>query len=130
MKTFIGAEMKEGKVLNENASRLEKYYNAVINEDSSAGENILEFIEFEDLQELRAAGVFVNFDMVLLLLGQESQDTCLEIIDHVLKSEIRNKMAIIVFPSTDRLSVGGFELQKHSQKSSPKYDSRFSVSLD
>ena len=31
---------------------------------------------------------------------------------------------------TDRLSVGGFEPQKHSQKSSPKYDCRFSFLMD
>ena len=98
MKTFIGAEMKEGKILNENASRLEKYYSAVINEDSSSEENLLEFNEFQDLQELRAAGVFLQFDTVLLLLGQESKDACLDIIDHVLKSD-RNKVAIIVFPT-------------------------------
>ena len=123
MKTFIGAEIKEGKILNENASRLEKYFDAVTREEPDSALNILEFHEFEGLQELKDENVFVKFDTVLLLLSQDNQDTCLEIADNICKSEAQYKSAIIIFPS----EVSYFQFMSYIRGKDTSYLKHFEV---
>ena len=105
LEPFIGAEVKEGK-MNESASRLKKYYNAVVSDSDSPSPDIdmVEFKDFDDLKELKESGVFAKFDTILLVLGKlkkESAEVCLAIADLVINSPETYKSAIIVFPSED-----------------------------
>ena len=104
LKPFIGAEVKEGK-MNESASRLKKYYNAVVSHSPTPDIEMLEFKELDDLEELKDSGVFDKFDTILLVLGKEkkeSAEVCLAIADLVINSTESYKSAIIVFPSEDQ----------------------------
>ena len=105
LEPFIGAEVKEGK-MNESASRLKKYYNAVVSDSDSPSPDIdmVEFKDFDDLKELKESGVFAKFDTILLVLGKlkkETAEVCLAIADLVINSPETYKSAIIVFPSED-----------------------------
>ena len=99
IKLFIGSEIKPDKTMNENALRLEKYYNAVKNKEPNALQTLLELNEFTDLKELKDASLFSQFNTIVLLMSKDVSEICLEIADYVIKSEDSRVSAILVFSS-------------------------------
>ena len=95
LKHFFGAEIRKNGVKNEEALRLEVYYNSVIS-DSSVCDNL----EFESVSDIEIALRDSRFDTFQMVIAKfESVVECAEISKMLLSRQSSSQLIMIMCPS-------------------------------